>query len=71
MRIRLNKIDGFITNHNGVRCLVLFDCWWFDKICNRIKYLIIHKNGIKNSIKHNFGKIIIDSFSYLPIEKKY
>ena len=55
--IRFNKIDGFIKTHNGFRCLV------------HLKYLISEKSGIKDSINHNFGKIRIDSYNSLPIEK--
>ena len=61
--------NGFIKTHNGIRCLVLFDYGWFDKICDRIKYLISEKSGITDSINHNFGKIRIDSDNSLPIEK--
>ena len=49
--IRFNKIDG-IKTHNGIRCLVLFDLGWFDKICDKIKYLISEKSGITDSINH-------------------
>ena len=38
----------------------------FDKICNEIKYLI---NGITNSIDQNFGRIRIDSYNSLTIQK--
>ena len=41
--IRFSKIDGFIKIHDKIRYLVLFDCGWFDKLCDRIKYLIIEK----------------------------
>ena len=42
LRIRFNKIDGFIKIHNKIRYLVLFDeCC--DKICDSIKYLITKK----------------------------
>ena len=27
LRIRFNKIDGFIKTNNGNRCLVLFEIW--------------------------------------------
>ena len=38
LRIRFNKIDGFIKIHNKIRYLVLFD--WCDKVYDRIKHLI-------------------------------
>ena len=41
----------------------------FDKIWDKIKYLISKKNDIADSINHNFGKIRIDSYNSLPIEK--
>ena len=56
LRISFNKIDGFIKTHNLIRCLVLFDYGWFDKICDRIKYLMSEKTGTIDSIKHNFEK---------------
>ena len=68
MRIRYDKIDGFIRIYNRIRYLVLFD-EWCDKICDRIKYLISKKSGITYSINHNFGIIRIDSYNSLPIEK--
>ena len=67
MHIRFNKIDRFIKIHNGIRCLVLFDYGWFDKICG--KYLISEKTGIADSFNHNFGKIRIDSYNSLLMEK--
>ena len=69
LRIRFDEIDGFIKIHNGIRYLVLLHCGWFDKICDRIKYLISEKSGIKDSINHNFARINIDSYHSLPIEK--
>ena len=66
--IRYNKIHGFNKIHNKVKYLALFDdC--FDKIYDRIKYLVSEKGGIANSINHNFWKISIDSYNSLPIEK--
>ena len=41
----------------------------FDKICNKINYLLSEKGGITDSINHNFGKSRIDSYDSLPIEK--
>ena len=50
------------------RYLVLFGYGLFDKICDKIKYLISEKPGIRDS-NHNFGKIRIGSYNSLPIEK--
>ena len=53
-----------------IELLVLFDYGLFDKISDKIKYLIRKKNGITDSTDHNFGKIRIDSCNYL-LSKKY
>ena len=34
-----------------------------------IKYLVSDKNGVTDSINHNFARIRIDSYNSLPIEK--
>ena len=69
LRIRFDKIDGFIQIHDKVRYLVLFDFSYCDEICDKIKYLISEKSGITDSINHNFARTRIDSYDYLPIEK--
>ena len=68
MRIRFYEITRFINIYDGFRYLVLFDYEWFDKVCDRIKYLISEKNSITNSINHSFARIGIDSYNSLPIE---
>ena len=68
LHIRYNKMDEFVNICNRTKHLVLFD-GWCDKICDRIKYDISEKNGIADSIKHNFAIIRIDSYNSLPIEK--
>ena len=69
MRIWFDKINEFIKIDNGIRYLAL-DYSQFDKICDSIKYLFSEKSGIADSINHNFARIRIDSYSYIPIEKK-
>ena len=69
MRISFDKMDGFIKIYDGIRHLVLFNHLWYDKIYDRIRYLISEKSGITNSINHNFARIRIDSHNSLPIEK--
>ena len=70
MRIRFYKIDGFIIILDGkAKHLVLFDYGLFDKICDKIKYIISEKGGITDSINHDFGKIRIYSYNSLPIQK--
>ena len=70
MRIRFDKIDGFIISLDGkIKHSILFDYELFNKICDKIKYIISKKNGLTNSINHNFGKIRIDSYNSLRIKK--
>ena len=68
MNIRFDKIDGFIISLDGkIKHLILFDYGLFNKICDKIKYLISKKSDNINNINHNFGKIRIDSYNSLPI----
>ena len=70
LRIRFDKIDGFIIALDGKnKLLILFDYGLFNKTCDKIKYLRSKKSGITNSINHNFGKIRIGSYNSLPIKK--
>ena len=67
--IRFDKTNGLIKNHNKIRYLVLFGYSFCDRICDKIKYLIIEESSFTNSINHNFARIRIDSYDSLPIEK--
>ena len=68
----IKYLNRFIRSRGGeFRHLVLFDYRLFDKMCEKIKYLISEKSGITDSINHNFGKIRIDSYNSLPIEKTW
>ena len=70
LRIRFDKTDRFIISlDRKIKNLVLFNYGMFDKICDKIKYLISTKSGIKKSINYSFVKIKIDSYNYLPIKK--
>ena len=40
LRIRFDKVDGFIKDYNGTRYLVLFGLEKYDAIYNRIRYFI-------------------------------
>ena len=55
LRIRFDKVDGFIRVYDGTRHLVLFGAENYDSIYNRIRYLI----GIKNGITHVFSVITL------------
>ena len=57
LRIRYDKTHGL------TKYLVLFDHGWFDKICDKIKYLIGKKVLLQVAFNHK-----IDSNNCLPIE---
>ena len=69
LRIRFDKIDGFIKIHDKIGYLVSFDYNYCDKVCDKINYLISEKSGITDIINHNFARIRIDLYNSLPIEK--
>ena len=69
MGIRFYRIDGFIEIHDKYKYLVLFDYSYCDKTGDKIKYVISEKSGITDSINHNFARIRIESYDYLPVEK--
>ena len=57
LRIRFNKIDGFIRVYDGTKYLVLFRCEKYDFIYNRIRYLI----SVKSGITYVISKIMLKS----------
>ena len=69
LRIRFDKIDGFIRIYDGNRYLVLFGLQKYDAIYNRIRYLINQKSGIAYAFSHYYAKIKVDSYDSLPLEK--
>ena len=69
LRIRFDKRDGYISDYDGTRYLVLFGSEKYDFIYNKIRYLISVKSGIKYVISHNYAKIKVDSYDSLPLEK--
>ena len=71
LRIRFDKVDGFIKIYDETRYLVLFGPERYDTIYNKIRYLISKERGIIVLIviiiiNHNFGRIRIDSYNSLP-----
>ena len=69
LRIRFDKIDGFIGIYDGTRYLVLLDPEKYEAIYNRIRYLISIANGIIYIFSHYHRKIKVDSYDSLPMEK--
>ena len=68
--IRFDRINWFIRVLDGeIKHSILCDYGLFNKICDRIKYLIRNKRGVTNKTNHNFRKIRIYSYNSLPIEE--
>ena len=60
LRIRFDRVDGFIIVYDGIKYLVLFDPEEYDVTCNKIRYPIGIKSGIIYIIYHNYTKIKVD-----------
>ena len=69
LRIRFDKIDGFIRVYGGTRYLTLFHSEKYDAIYNRVRYLVSLKSSITYVFSHYYTKIKVDSYNSLPIEK--
>ena len=67
--IRFNILHAFIRVYDGIRYLVLFDPEKYDSIYNRIRYFISQSNGLTYVVSHNYTRIKIDSYDFLPLEK--
>ena len=70
LRIRLDKIDGFIKISNGTRYLVLLGPEKHDAIYNRIRYLISLKSGIRDVFSHYYAKVKVYSYNFSTYRKK-
>ena len=69
MRIRFDKIDGFIKVYDGTKYLVLFGPEKYDAIYNRIRYLINQRSGITYVISHNYVILKVNLYDSLLPEK--
>ena len=58
LRIRFDKVNGFIRIYDETRYLVLFGPEKFDAILNRIRYLIVVKSGTTYANSYNYAKLI-------------
>ena len=68
LRIRFDKVDGFIRVYNGTRYLLLIEAEKYDLIYNRTRYLIGVKSGITYVFSHNYVRIKVDLYDYLLLE---
>ena len=65
LRIRFDKLDGFIRIYNGT----VHEKYDELDILYRIRYLISRKSGIAYMFSRYYAKIKVDSYSYLPIRE--
>ena len=70
LRIRFDYINGFIRIYDRTRYLALFGGEKYYFIYSIIRYLINVKSSITYIISHNYAKIKVDSYDFLPLEKK-
>ena len=68
LRIKFDKIKGFLRVYDGTRYLVLFGYEKYDSTYNMIRYLSV-KSGITYIISHNYATSKVDSYDFLPLEK--
>ena len=69
LRIKVDKIDGFIGIYHGPRYVTLFGSESYDVIHNIIRYLISIKSSITYTFSLYYTKIKIDFYGSLPVEK--
>ena len=68
LRIRFDKIDGFVRAYDGARYFVLFGAEKYHSIYNMTRYLKGVKSDIIYVIPHNYAKIKVDSYDSLPLK---
>ena len=69
LRLRFNKVNGFIRAYDGIRYLVLFGSEKYNAIYHKIRYLSSQESGITYIISNKFARIKIDSSDSLPLQK--
>ena len=69
MRIKFNRIDGFIKIYDGTRYLALFGLDKYDAFCDKIRYLTSLKSDTTYIFSHTFAKVKIDLYDPLLIRK--
>ena len=69
LRIRFDRIHGFIKTLDWPRYLVLFGPEIYSAIYGKINYTESEKTNIKYSINHIFARIKVDSYNSLSVQK--
>ena len=71
LHIRFDKIDGFCRVYYVTRYLILLGSEKYDAIYDRIRYLKSKTSAITYSFSHYFAKMKVESYDFLPIEKRF
>ena len=71
LNVRSNKMDGFISICDEMKCLIFLGPENYDAIYHRIKYLVSLESDIRCIFSHYYGKIKADSYESLPIKKRF
>ena len=69
LRIRFDKIDGFITIYDRTKYLKLFHSEKYDAIYNKIRYLTSLKRRITDVFSRYYSRNKVDFYHSLTIEK--
>ena len=68
--IIFDKMDGIIRIYGETRYLTFLGPEKYDAVYKRIRYFIRQKGGMTYIFSHYVGKIKVDSYDSLPIEKR-
>ena len=69
LRIRFDKIDGFIKVYDGTRYLLLFGGEKYHFIYNKVRHVIGVRKVIAYVVSNNYAKLKVDSYDSLHLEK--
>ena len=69
LRVRFDKVDGFIRIYDRTTYLKLFGSEKYDAIYNRIRYPVSLKSSTTYVFSHYYAKIKVEPNDSLPIKK--
>ena len=69
LSFRFDKAGGLIRVYDRTWCLILFGHEKYNAIYKSIRHLISLTEGSTYIISHNYAKIQIDLYDYLPLQK--
>ena len=69
--IRHDKVEGFVRIYDRTRYLVLLSSEKYIPIYNRVRYVVGLKCGTTYVFSHNYARIKVDSYGFLPLEETF